>query len=235
MVGKSVAPLSYTSQFGYYGLRVNPTFEQVLKTVRKPLRIPLPDRHAKWYALGPYRSLILDAEAKYNDYQHAHIDFQQSGHEIPEDAARVRRSDAGADPVFPQIQAQGEAMDARRAHEAATQLMEIERRRQTEHNRSQVLYSTHGPNLGDPVIQAAFDELDEHHAYHTKPAARPHPIKSYYMAPVGQWASAGQPQAPEFTPFGELNLGEPHRIRAGKLTLGHATGYDRLRDSVPEA
>ena len=235
MVGKSVAPLSYTSQFGYYGLRVNPTFEQVLKTVRKPLRIPLPDRHAKWYALGPYRSLILDAEAKYNDYQHSHIDFQQSGHEINEAAARVRRSDAGGDPVFPQLQAQGEAMNAQRAHEAASQLMEIERRRQTEHNRSQVLYSTHGPNFSDPVIQAAFDELDEHQAYHTKPAARPHPIKSYYMAPVAQWASAGQPQAPEFTPFGELNLGEPHRIRAGKLTLGHATGYDRLRDSVPEA
>ena len=235
MVGKSVAPLSYTSQFGYYGLRVNPTFEQVLKTVRKPLRIPLPDRHAKWYALGPYRSLILDAEAKYNDYQHSHIDFQQSGHEINEAAARVRRSDAGGDPVFPQIHAQGEAMDAQRAHEAASQLMEIERRRQTEHNRSQVLYSTHGPNFSDPVIQAAFDELDEHQAYHTKPAARPHPIKSYYMAPVAQWASAGQPQAPEFTPFGELNLNEPHRVRAGTFRLGHATGYDRLRDSVPEA
>ena len=24
---KSVAPLSYTSQYGYYGLRVNPTFD----------------------------------------------------------------------------------------------------------------------------------------------------------------------------------------------------------------
>ena len=115
MAAKSVAPLSYTSHFGYYGLRVNPTFDQVLKTVRKPLRIPLPDRHAKWYALGPYRSLILDAENKYNDHQHAQIDFRQSGHEIPEAAAAVRRSDAGADPVFPQIQAQGEATDRQRA------------------------------------------------------------------------------------------------------------------------
>ena len=235
MVRKSVAPLSYTDKFGYYGLRVNPTFEQVLKTVRNPLRIPLPDRHAKWYALGPYRSLILDAEAKYNDHQHSQIAFRESGHEIPEAAAAVRRSDAGADPVFPQIHSQGEAMDVQRSHEAATQLMEIERRRQTEHNRSQVLYSTHGPNLGDPVIQAAFDELDEHQAYHTKPAARPHAIESHYLEPMGQWISAGQPQVPGFTPFGELNLGEPHRLRAGTFRLGHATGYDRLRDSVPEA
>ena len=56
--------LSYTSQLGYYGLRVNPTLDQVLGNVRKPLRIPLPDRRAKWYALSPYRALIL--EAKYN-------------------------------------------------------------------------------------------------------------------------------------------------------------------------
>ena len=49
-----IAPLSYTSTFGYYGLRVNPTFEQVIGTVRKPLRIPLPDRRAKWYANSPY-------------------------------------------------------------------------------------------------------------------------------------------------------------------------------------
>ena len=57
-----VAPLSYKNQLGYYGLRINPTSDQVLKTVRNPLRIPLPDRRAKWYALSPYRAFILDAE-----------------------------------------------------------------------------------------------------------------------------------------------------------------------------
>ena len=149
---KSVAPLSYTSQYtsqyAWYGLRVNPTFDQVLKTVRKPLRIPVPDRHAKWYALGPYRSLILDAEAKFNEHQHAQIDFRQSGHELPEAAAAVRRSDAGADPVFPQIDAHGEAMNAYDAQNAASQLMHAERKRQSEQNRSQVLYQTYGVNLG---------------------------------------------------------------------------------------
>ena len=42
----TAAPLSYENHFGYYGLRVNPTFEQVIGTVDKPLRIPLPDRRA---------------------------------------------------------------------------------------------------------------------------------------------------------------------------------------------
>mgnify|MGYP003346567539 FL=1 len=68
--------LSYTSKFGYYGLRVNPTLEQVVGTVRKPLRIPLPDRKAKWYANSPYRALILDAEEKYQDYEAKNIDYQ---------------------------------------------------------------------------------------------------------------------------------------------------------------
>jgi hypothetical protein len=235
MVAKSVAPLSYTSQYGYYGLRVNPTFDQVLRTVRKPLRIPVPDRHAKWFALGPYRSLILDAEAKFNEHQHTQIDFRQSGHELPEAAAAVRRSDAGADPVFPQIHAHGEAMNAYDTQNAASQLMHAERKRQSEHNRSQVLYQTHGVNLGDPVIQAAFDELDEAQAYHTKPAARPHPIESYRLEAVGEFAAAGQPQAPAFTPFGELNLGEPHRVRAGKPVVGQASSYEQLKQSVHEA
>ena len=56
------APLSFTSETGYYGLRVNPTFDEVLRTIRKPLGIPVPDRSAKWYANSPYRSLLLDAE-----------------------------------------------------------------------------------------------------------------------------------------------------------------------------
>ena len=67
--------LSYGSQFGYYGLRLNPTLEQVIGSIRKPLRIPLPDRRAKWYALSPYRALILDAEREANDYETALLDY----------------------------------------------------------------------------------------------------------------------------------------------------------------
>ena len=84
------APLSYTSQFGYYGLRVNPSFDQVIGTIRKPLRIPLPERSAKWYALSPYRALILDSAQKYNDYEHMKLDYRSSGNQAPEQAAHLR-------------------------------------------------------------------------------------------------------------------------------------------------
>ena len=77
------ASLSFTSETGYYGLRVNPTFDEVLKTIRKPLRIPLPDRSAKWYANSPYRSLLLDAEQKYNSYEHASLDYNNSAPNCP--------------------------------------------------------------------------------------------------------------------------------------------------------
>ena len=40
--------LSYTDKFGWYGLRVNPTYDELLDTVRKPVRIPIPSREAKW-------------------------------------------------------------------------------------------------------------------------------------------------------------------------------------------
>jgi hypothetical protein len=43
----ALTPFSYMSHFGYYGLRVVPTLEQAINTVRKPLRIPVPDRLAK--------------------------------------------------------------------------------------------------------------------------------------------------------------------------------------------
>ena len=95
-----VPPLSYPSTFGYYGLRVNPTLEQVVGSVRKPLRIPLPDRQAKYYALGPYRALILDASQKFNDSEQASVDYRNGGHHLPEAAARVHPSAAGMDPSF---------------------------------------------------------------------------------------------------------------------------------------
>ena len=116
----------------------------------------------------------------------------------------------------------------------ASQTLQADRSRQTEQNRTQVLYETHAHNLGDPVIQAYLDELDEAQASYSKPAPRPQPIKSYQLEPIGQWAAAGQPQAPEFTPFGELNLAEPHRVHAANPHVGQATSYERLKESVAD-
>ena len=50
------------TQYGYYGLQVKPTFDEVLDAVNKPLRIPLPDRAAKRKAYSLFRNKVLDNE-----------------------------------------------------------------------------------------------------------------------------------------------------------------------------
>ena len=46
-------PLNYTKKRGYMGLVVQPSLDEALGASKKPLRIPVPDRMAKWYALSP--------------------------------------------------------------------------------------------------------------------------------------------------------------------------------------
>ena len=53
------AQLSFTDKKGYYGLTVQPTYEQMLRSLKKEVRIPQPDRSAKSYALGMYRAILL--------------------------------------------------------------------------------------------------------------------------------------------------------------------------------
>ena len=138
--------LSYGSQFGYYGLRLNPTLEQVIGSVRKPLRIPLPDRRAKWYALSPYRALILDAEREANDYETAALDYRNSGAHLPEAAAAIRPSDAGEDHSFRRIDENHRAIDLQSAYETAYQTMDQERKGRTQQQHKEVLQAQHGPN-----------------------------------------------------------------------------------------
>ena len=138
--------LSYSSQFGYYGLRLNPTLEQVIGSIRKPLRIPVPDRRAKWYALSPYRALILDAEREANDYETTAMGYRNSGAQLPEAAAAIRPSDAGEDQSFRRIDENRRAIDLQSAYETAKQTMDQERKGKTKQRRKEVLRAQHGPN-----------------------------------------------------------------------------------------
>ena len=228
----AVAPLSGKIQFGYYGLRVNPNFEQAVGTVRKPLRVPVPDRRWKWYALGPYRSHLLDLEAKYHDYEHDAINYKKTGHEQPESAARLRRSDAGQDPMFDVMHAQGHAVDAEYAHETAIDRMNEEHRRLAEENRSRVLGSHYGPIRGHPTVEASRHELDEAMVPYTMYAPRPHIESTSWLAPVGRMAAAGQPQALYLRSFEQLNGMVPDTYVAGSLTRSQNTTYEQVRDSA---
>ena len=58
-------------KFGYYGLRVEQTFDEVLDAVNKPVRIPLPDRAAKRKAFSLFRNAVLDNERAARGYDPA--------------------------------------------------------------------------------------------------------------------------------------------------------------------
>ena len=224
--------LSYTSKFGYYGLRVNPTLEQVVGTVRNPLRIPLPDRKAKWYANSPYRALILEAEEKYQNYERAAIDYRQAGADAPESAARVRESDAAADETFDRIDEHHRRMEEHEAIETSHRLMQQEESRKTAANRREILRLSHAPNKTDPTIEMEHEELEVAGVRHYMPMPRSLPPKAHYTRPLAQLAASGLPQAPEFTPFEQLNMGQPADVRIATLSTSQNMTYERLRDFV---
>jgi hypothetical protein len=225
-----VAPLSFKSQVGYYGLRVNPTFDQVLGTVRKPLRIPLPERREKWYALGPYRSLILDANELAMGYDRRAIEYDLAAGRLPQYAARLRPSEAGLDPTFDRYDHEHAARHEQDAYEHAFDLMNAEHQQDAAHIRREQLRRGYGPNRMHPVIEASHDELDEAGVRHYMPAPRQPPPRRGWPATHGAEVAYGQPQAPEFPDFRVLNMGDPRRVDYSVLRPDELMGYERMRD-----
>ena len=229
-----VASLSFTSSTGYYGLRVNPTFDEVLKTIRKPLRIPLPDRSAKWYANSPYRSLLLDAEQKYNSYEHAVLDYNNSGAELPRRAAMVRPSLGGEDESFGRIDARHQAMAAQEAYDTAKNVSDATARLETEKNRKVDLNRSSGPNASHPVVTAHHAGLEEAGVPHYKPAPRIQPPRRGHSTETRQMMADGQPQPPEFQTFESMNQAQPSDLRPTVLKPGAKHRYEELRRASGE-
>ena len=228
-----VPPLSYKSQTGYYNLRVNPTLEQVVGTVRNPLRIPLPDREAKWYSLGPYRSLLLDQQELAAGYDRRSIEYQISQGKLPEYAAHGQRpSEAGNDPIWARYDHEHEARQHREAYDHAVDMERADREEQTARARQQMLFQGYGANRMNPMVEAHHDELDEAGVPHNIPAPRMAVPRQGLPAPPRQFVTYGQPQAREFPDFRVLNMGDPASVRAATLTPSQNMTYERVRDTA---
>ena len=228
-----VAPLSYKSQTGYYDLRVNPTFDEVLGTIRKPLGVPLPTREDKWYALGPYRSLLLDQQELAAGYDRRSIEYQLAQGKLPEYAAQGQRpSEAGNDPIWERYDHEHEARQNQEAYEHAANMDRQDREQQAEHIRGQTLFHRYGANHMHPMIEAHHDELDEAGVRHNMPAPRMAMPQRGMPAPPPQYAAAGQLQARGFPDFRVLNMGDPASVRAATLTPEQNMTYERVRDTA---
>ena len=230
------ASLSYRDEYAW-GLRVNPTFEQLLKSTKKPLQIPQPDRSAKWFALSNYRSFMLDSAKKYNDYEHLKLDYNSSGAQAPQTAAMATPSADGQDPTWERVAQTTQQAAEHDAYETAFEAMNAEHRQQAAQMRAQNLAAAHAPSTGHWFIDSNHRDLEEAGLEHDPPAPRPQMQHVRLPAPVEMPTAAGQIGALQpFPTFGFLNNGQPRTFREarlGNILESHAgSSYDRLRNNA---
>ena len=223
---------NYTDKFAW-GLRVNPTYEELMGVARKkPLRLPLPDREAQWYANSVYRSFLLDQAKKYNDYEHLRLDYDQSGALLPQRAAAVRNSGLDEHPTWERQANFTQGMQEQHAYEMAFDAMDAEHRQETAEIRRQQLGS-YAPTTSHWNIEAQHEDLEDAGVPHQAPVYRTPMIHSPWPTASVQWAAAGQPQPPQFPTFERLNMGQQRRYTPSSWSGSRAgSSYERLRDDA---
>ena len=226
-----MATLSYTDKFAWYGLRENPTYDQMLHTVRKPVRLPIPSREAKWYALSPYRAFLLDAQKKYNDYDARNIEYDGSNGHLPRSAARMGDSEAGNDPAWGEHDRFNAALDHEEAAQIAAKAMDQERKQRANAMRQEQL-QVYGPTMIHPTIEAHHEDLDSQDIPHVAPVPKPNMSSKHWPFPPQEYQAAGYPQPPEFPTFEQLNLGQAKRYKQGKPGSMDSTSYESLRKNT---
>jgi hypothetical protein len=176
--------------------------------------------------------LLMDAQKQYGDYTRSSVDYQESGSNAPEAAARVRESEAGDDPRWSEYRRFNDNLEEENAHNIAVQAMDQERRSQAATIRQMQLRAAHGPNTMNPVIEMNHEDLAEAHVSHDMPAPRiPMPKKGWPAEPP-HYIAAGYPQLPEFKPFEELNWGQASRYTAADFAPPLDESYERLRENA---
>ena len=172
----------------------------------------------------------MDAGRRFEEVEGAAHQYRESGAELPEAAARVRPSEAGQDPAFDRIHEQDDRMKQNEAYELAAAMKHEGHKRQTAAARRDQLRLMYGPNKMNSVIEAHHDELQEANVPHVMPAPRLPPCVKVWKAPPPQYIASGQLQAPEFSTYEMLNLGQVADIKSATLTLDQAMTYERVRE-----
>ena len=204
-----IANFSYKDTYGYYGLKAEPTFDELVKTFKKKRTvIPVPkDRYFKFWALGPYRAYVLDQSKSYNDIEAYKAAQRSTDEEAPEHAVfHTQESLGGHDPAW---HAQAHYSDMADAYELALDAANEDYRQQQQETariRREQLSSSVDLNVNNPVVMMHSDDLQGSQISHAVPAPRQPRSQAQWRTPHQQYAAAGIPQAPEFPSFEELNL-----------------------------
>jgi hypothetical protein len=225
------AQLSHQDKKGYYGLTVMPSYDEMLRSLKKPIRIPQPDRNAKYYALGPYRAFLLEQAKRFNDAQRKDLEYDDTGAQLPAAVERAPKSMAGTDDVWNRQEQFNTNLDAEEARRIADDALSAEQRQQANQMRRQQL-SAYGPTAGRWTVDAHDKDLEYRGIPHEAPMPKLTMPAGKWQAPPNEYIAAGQPQATEFPTFEQLNLGYDKMYKLGRpAPLRENRNYAQLREN----
>lgn len=256
----TAATLSYQDRF-WHGLRINPSFDEVLESTKKKIRYELPDRSSKWFATSVYRSFMIDMARRYNDTEHLKLDYDQSDSRLPRAAAMVTPAVEGGDPTWDRMRGTSDAAEEHDFIEHGFAELEAERRRQAEQQRRYLLAAQAAAAFTPALyfIGDHHEELEEAGVEHDAPAALPTfpeledvPLATPIVLPAAANHVGALTQFPTFEelnytagnipwyaagpePENSSDYGPVRRSRNPIFRIEpHDSGYERMRDSARE-
>ena len=142
--------------FGYYGLRVMPTFEELLDSAKKPLRIPIPDRKAKREALNFYRAKLLQQQQLAMGIDLAAMEHAVEGQTVPWRLAQtelVGPSKSADDAIWQNMEQHAQRHFETKREEAIRHRVDAEARAQLSNERHSQLSDAYFQGKGNAIIQ----------------------------------------------------------------------------------
>ena len=223
------APLDLREKYAW-GLRVEPTYEQLIEASKKLTKLPTLDRNAKWYGMSNYRAFILDQSKRYNDYEHLKLDYDQSGARLPARAAAVSSMEESN--AFEQADWH-DALEYERELASATEAHEEDRMHEAAEMRAEEM-AYYAPVFGHWAIEANHEDLEEVGVEHQPPAVHVSVPQRGRPAPVYESVSAGHlGRLRPFPSYQELNLGQAHMVNFMDFHVGErASNYETLRNNA---
>ena len=202
----------------------------MLRSLKKPIRIPQPNRSAKWYATGIYRAFLLEQAKRYGDAQRKDLEYDATGAHLPVAAEHgAQNSMAGTDDTWNRQEQFTSNLNTEEARRIAEDALAEERRAQANAMRRQQL-SAYGPTRGHWTIEAHHQDLEYRGIPNPAPMPKMATPAGRWQAPPNEYIAAGQPQATEFPSYEQLNGLHDREYKLGRpAPLDVNKNYQQLR------
>ena len=220
-------------RFGYYGLVVQPSFDEVLDVTKKPLRIPIPDRKAKRAALSFYRAKLLQQQQLATGYEVFLLEHALSDETVPGNVIQIAPSKSADDAVWGDMARHAQVHWETQKEQALRHRVDAEATLQMGIERKSALSDAYFAGKGNSILQGEVP-LDTHYTSVMEQG----PAEGYQhvrqiprAAPHNLPQSAGHAAQREFPTFRALNMGQARLsgVVGGKSILKTGDSYESVR------